>query len=69
MKSRIELLRELGYGVSGNYVMKDKKRYLDPYTNQPVKVSKMAIVPGSVIVLDENPFSIIEYLEDYNKEI
>lgn len=69
VKSKIELLKGLGYGASGGFVTKDNKRYSDPYTNKPVKISNMAILPGSAIVIDDNPFSLTEYLEDYKKEI
>ena len=69
IKSKILLLKEAGYGSDGTYVTKDKKRYLDPYTNKPVKISNMALLPGSVTVIDDNPFSLIEYLEEHNKEI
>ena len=69
IKSKILLLNEAGYGSDGTYVTKDKKIYLDPYTNKPVKISNMALLPGSVTVVDDNPFSLIEYLEEHNKEI
>ena len=69
IKSKILLLKEAGYGSDGTYVTKDKKRYSDPYTNKPVKISNMALLPGSVTVIDDNPFSLIEYLEEHNKEI
>jgi hypothetical protein len=69
LKSKTELLKGLGYDTDGIYVLKNKKRYPDPYTNKPVKVSNMAILPGSAIVIDDNSFSLIEYLEDYKREI
>jgi hypothetical protein len=64
LKSKTELLKGLGYDTDGIYVLKNKKRYPDPYTNKPVKVSNMAILPGSAIVIDDNSFRLIEYLED-----
>jgi len=69
-KSKIELLKKLGYNSDGTYVLdKGKKRVVDRYTKKPIRVANMAILPGSLIIIDENPFSLIEYLEDYKKEI
>lgn len=69
-KSKIELLKKLGYNSDGTYVLdKRKKRVVDRYTKKPIKVDNMAILPGSLIIIDENPFSLIEYLEDYKREI
>lgn len=65
-KSRIALLRELGYTSDGEYILdKNGNRVLDRYTAEPVHLSHMVIVPGSTIVLDDNPLSIAHYWEEY----
>ena len=63
---KIALLNELGYNSDGVYVT-DKKgnQVLDRYTKDPVKIDNMAIMPGSTIILDDNPLSIIRYLDEF----
>lgn len=60
---KAQILRALqeGYDVKNGYVTKDGKDYLDPYTNKKVTLANMAILPGSWIVIDYNPASIIAY--------
>ena len=67
---KILLLQELGLGSDGVYVL-DKKgeRVFDIYTNEPVRIENMAILPGSTIVLDNNPLSITSYLEEHGDVI
>ncbi|MEK6816947.1 MAG: hypothetical protein AABY09_05000, partial [Nanoarchaeota archaeon] len=52
---RIELLKELGYDSDGEFVLKNNKPHLDRYTEEPVRVDNMVILPGSTIILDDNP--------------
>lgn len=63
---KVELLKSLGYGVDdkGIYVTKDGKPVIDEYINQPVRLDNMAILPGSTVVIDDNPLSIASYLEE-----
>jgi hypothetical protein len=62
------LLKELGLGVDENgYITKDGKQVLDKYIDQPVRTENMAIFPGSAIVLDDNPLSIVSYIEEYGE--
>ena len=66
IRSKEALLKELGYRSDGIFVLQsDGKKHLDRYTGDPVKVSNMAILPGSTIVIDDNPISIASYLEEY----
>jgi len=70
VKSKVELLKGLGYKSDGVYVLdKDGKQHIDIYINKPVKIENMAILPGSLVIIDNNSFSLLEYLEDYKKEI
>lgn len=64
--TKIELLKGLGYGSDGTFVLDDKgEKHLDRYINEPIKIDHMIILPGSAIVLDDNPISIASYFEDY----
>ena len=63
---RILLLKELGHGSDGIYVLdKNGKFLIDEYINQPVKINNMLILEGSTLILDNNPLSIASYLEDH----
>jgi hypothetical protein len=67
---KIELLRALGLDADndGIYVIgKDGKRVLDKYINEPIKLSNMVILPGSTIVLDDNPISIAGYMDEFGE--
>lgn len=67
---KILLLKELGFKSDGTFIF-DKKdeQVLDKYTNEPVKITNMAILPGSTIILDDNPLSIASFLEEYGDVI
>lgn len=63
---RILLVQELGFKSDGTYVLdKMGQVVLDKYIKEPVRLSNMAILPGSTIILDDNPVSIVAYLEEY----
>jgi hypothetical protein len=59
-------LQELGFKSDGTFVL-DKKdeRVLDRYTGEPVRLNNMAILPGSTVILDDNPLSIAAFLEEH----
>ena len=63
--SKIALLRALEYDSDGVYVIKDGEKVHDRYTDEAVTVSNMLILPGSTIILDENPLSIASYFEEF----
>lgn len=67
LEFRISLAKELGFGVDpdGVHLLKDGEPALDPYTQTPLRLDSMAILPGSVVLLDNNPVSIASYLEDH----
>jgi hypothetical protein len=63
---KVALLRELGYDSDGEYVVTGSgERHHDKYTNELVRLEHMLILPGSTIIIDNNPFSIASYLEEY----
>jgi hypothetical protein len=66
LEFKIQLLKELGFDSDGIHVTDlAGKPVVDKYINEPVKINNMAIFPGSTIILDDNPLSIISYLEEY----
>ncbi|MDR2699281.1 MAG: hypothetical protein LBC12_00410 [Nitrososphaerota archaeon] len=65
-ESKMLLLEELGFSSDGTYVLeKDGNKVYDKYIDEPVTIDNMAILPGSTIILDNNPLSIALYLEEY----
>lgn len=64
--SKILLLKELGYGSDGEFVLDSKgNKFLDRYLEIPIKVNNMVILPGSEIILDDNELSLSRYLEEF----
>ena len=69
VKSKIALLKEIGFNSDGEYVLDFKgNKVLDRYIEIPVKVNNMAIFPGSTIILDNNELSLSLYLEEFGNE-
>ena len=67
---KIAILKELGYGSDGIFVLeKDGQKKIDPYTDDEIKIDNMVIVPGSEVILDNNPLSIAGYFEDHGEII
>lgn len=64
------LLKELGYDSDEVFVLdKNGEKCLDKYTGEPLKIDNMAILPGSAIILDNNPLSISSFFEEYGDVI
>ncbi len=63
-ESKVALLRELGYETDGHYVLKDGKHVVDKYVDERITLDNMVILPGSTIVLVDNPLSIASYFEE-----
>lgn len=69
-KMKIQLLRELDHDSDGQFVLKKNgEMLLDKYIDEPIKINNMIILPGSTIILDDNPLSISSFLEEYEDAI
>jgi hypothetical protein len=67
---KLALLKELGFSSDGIFVLDAKgEKHLDKYTHEPIRIDNMAILPGSTIILDNNPLSISSFLEEYGDVI
>ena len=65
-ESKVLLLKELGYTSDGEFVLDEKgKKVLDRYLEIPVKLDNMVIMPGSLIILDDNEVSLSSYIEEF----
>lgn len=63
---KVALVEAMGYKVEGDQILLPTgEKYLDPYTDVPVKLGNMLVVPGSTIVLDDNALSIAAYDEEH----
>jgi len=66
--AKVALLKELGYGADDVYVLDGQGMPIkDKYIDAPVRLENMLILPGSAIVLDNNPLSIANYLEEFGE--
>jgi len=66
INSKIKLLKELGYGSDGEYVLNSNgDKILDKYLEIPIKIEKMLILLGSTIIIDNNEFSLSKYIEEF----
>ena len=65
-ESKILLLKELGYGSDGEFVLNSQgKKILERYLEIPIRIENMVILPGSEIILDDNELSISKYFEEF----
>jgi len=66
LKTKLAILKELGYGSDGDYVLRSSgEKVVDKYIDIPVRVDHMVILPGSEVILDDNELSISSYVEEY----
>ena len=64
LEFKTHLLEELGYKTDGVFVLtREGEKHLDRYTSEPVRLDNMLILPGSTIIIDNNPLSVSSYLE------
>ena len=67
-QDRVNLLQLMGYSSDGRRVLTaDGSVYRDPFTNEEVLVERMAVLPGSWVVIDYNPVSIAGYRFRYEE--
>ncbi len=64
-RSKIALLRELGYDTDGRRVLKDGVPVVDEVAGEEVTLENMAILPGSTVVMVDDPISIAAYFEEH----
>lgn len=64
-ESKIHLLRELGYDSDGHYVLKDGRQVVDESAGETVTLDNMLVLPGSTVVITDNPVSIAAYFEEH----
>ncbi len=67
---KIALLRQLGYGSDGTYVLGPSgEPYKDPFSGSSVEVQEMMILPGRSppVIIGDDPLSLAAYLEDYGE--
>jgi len=63
--AKVILIKKLGYGSDGQFILKNGKKHLDKYINEPVRINNMFIYPGSTLIIDNNPLSISAFFEEY----
>lgn len=62
---KVALLRELGFESDGSKVFDSAGQPVkDPYLGVEITLDRMVLMPGSTIILDDNPASIAAYLVD-----
>jgi hypothetical protein len=64
-KSRIELLRAIGYDSDGRFVTRDGEPVVDGSVGEKVTLDNMLILPGSSVIISDNPLSIAAYFEEH----
>jgi hypothetical protein len=67
-EAKVALLKELGFDSDGTFVLDaNGEQVLDKYIEQPVKLDNMLILPGSTVIIDNNPLSIAAYFEEFGE--
>ena len=64
-ESKMALLRELGYDSDGRYVIVDGKPLVDECINEKITLDNMLILPGSAVVIADDPLCIAAYFEEH----
>ena len=63
-------LRTIGANTIANLTKIDNKnkfeKIFDKYTGDPIRINNMFIYPGSAVILDNNPLSIVSFFEECN---
>ena len=69
-EAKVAILRELGYDSDGRFVTDSAGvRIKDCYADIEIEISNMLVVPGSTIIIDNNPLSIAAYLEEHENAL
>lgn len=65
---KIEILEELGFESDGIFVYDEcGEKIKDRYLDKEVSFDNILVVPGSCVILDNNPLSIAAYFEEYGE--
>lgn len=63
---KVALVEAMGYKVEGKQILRPSgEKYVDPYCDTPVSIDNMVILPGSTLILDDNPLSLAAYDDDH----
>lgn len=68
LETRKAILTELGFSVDSktlHIIDSNGNKVIDKYIEKAVTVDNMLILPGSTIILDDNPLSLTMYLEEF----
>jgi hypothetical protein len=68
LELRLALLKELGIALDKDGVHllnQNGTKVLDPYVNEWVRVDHFLILPGSIMILDDNLVSVACYMEEH----
>ena len=68
LELKVALLKELGMRLheDGTHVVNENgTKVIDPYVNEWVRIDRMMILPGSIMVLDDNLVSVACYMEEH----
>lgn len=65
------ILHELGYSTDGEWIYErhTQTKVFDKYSKAPVPYARMLILPGSTVILEDNPLSLIAYCEEYGVDL
>ncbi len=65
-ETKILILKELGHETDGIFVTDTSgNKMKDRYIGKNIEIDNMIIFPGSTIILDDNPLSIVSYIEEF----
>ena len=64
-ESKIELLRAIGYDSDGRFVTRAGEPVVDDCVGEKVTLDNMLILPGSTVIVSDNPLSVAAYFEEH----
>jgi hypothetical protein len=67
-ESKVALLRALGFDCDGRNVLREGRPLVDPVVGESVTIDNMAILPGSTVVIVDNPLSVAAYLDEHGED-
>ncbi|MBU4393361.1 MAG: hypothetical protein KJ920_13080 [Actinobacteria bacterium] len=70
-EKRLEILNKLGYNIDeGGYIIDilTKKEVICKYGGEKVHINTVAILPGSLAIINANPVTMAEYFMDMDNQ-